>query len=134
MKNNAIEISLLPCASKVLEKLKWVLENRKLLPKHQIGFCCQKSSVDAVFTFVNFILHSFSQKRIVLRIFVDIEQTYDNVNISKLQYCMNQLDITGDLVNIITNLFSSKQIFIKNNDGSLTDPQISDLGLVRVHL
>lgn len=68
----------------VKNRLEWLFERKKILPNSQFGFRKSKSTSDCVSLLVSDILLAFSQNKPVIACFIDINSTYDNVNIDIL--------------------------------------------------
>lgn len=77
-------ISLLPVISKLFEKLllkrmKPIIEIKKLIPSHLIGFRNSHSTIDQVHRITNKIEKALEEKRVCSTIFLDVAQAFDKV-------------------------------------------------------
>ena len=78
-------ISVLPCFSKLLERImynrlyKFLIEN-KILYQKQFGFQNAHSTEHAILQLVNQITEPFSQGKYTLGIFLDFSKAFDTVN------------------------------------------------------
>lgn len=88
-------ITLLPCLSKLLEKLllkriKPVLENSDIIPQHQFGFRESHSTLEQVHRVVDVIENDFEEKRVCSAVFLDVQQAFDRVWHNGLLYKIKQ--------------------------------------------
>ena len=93
--NNYRPISVLPCFSKLLERIMYnrvysfLLENEILYEK-QFGFQKQHSTEHAIIQLVNQILKSFHEDKYTLGVFIDLSKAFDTVDhhilLTKLSY------------------------------------------------
>jgi len=77
-------ISLMPCLLKILEKmiyrrLQWSVESHFLLPETQSGFRSSRSCIDNLTILTNSVQLAFTNKALLIAIFLDIAGAFDNV-------------------------------------------------------
>lgn len=77
-------ISLLLISSKVMEilfikRLKPIIEDNNLIPKHQFGFRSNHSIIEQVHRIVDKINNSFLSKKYCSAVFLDVSQAFDKV-------------------------------------------------------
>ena len=77
-------ISLLPTISKLfermlLQKLKPILSDGRIIPNHQFGFREQHGTVEQVHRIVNTIKNALEEKNYCTAVFLDIAQAFDKV-------------------------------------------------------
>lgn len=77
-------ISLLPCMSKLFEKLLLkrlnpIIEAKQLIPDHQFGFRTKHSTIDQVHRVTNVISKALEEKKYCCGVFLDVAQAFDKV-------------------------------------------------------
>ena len=85
MLNNYRPISLLPCSSKILEKIMYkrlinYINNVGVLTKNQYGFRKNHSTNLALIELVNKISKSLDQGKFTIGVFLDLSKAFDTVN------------------------------------------------------
>ena len=97
--SNYWPISVLPCFSKILERLmydllyKYLKENNILYEK-QVGFLSGYSTNDAIIQLVDKIFNSFEKEQFTLGVFIDLRKAFDTVDDSILLKKMKLYGIT----------------------------------------
>lgn len=89
-------ISLLPCLSKLFEKLllqrlKPILVERQIIPDHQFGFRHEHATIEQVHRIVDVIRESLERKQYCSALFLDISQAFDKVWHPGLLYKLKKL-------------------------------------------
>ena len=93
--SNYRPISILPCFSKLLERVMYnrlyaYLTTNNILYEKQFGFQINHSTDHAIIQLVNEILHSFDENKFTLGVFIDLSKAFDTVNhqilLSKLEH------------------------------------------------
>lgn len=93
--NNFRPISILPCLSKVLEKLMFIrlysfLVKQNLLYDYQFGFLPRRSTTQATLHFVNQVTEAFEKNHYESGIFLDLSKAFDtldhNILLNKLEH------------------------------------------------
>ena len=83
--SNYRPISILPCLSKVFEKLFYIrlsgfLEKFDILNRSQYGFRPRHSTTMAILEFVNNVYEGFENNECTVGIFLDLKKAFDTVN------------------------------------------------------
>jgi len=117
-------ISLLPCMSKLFEKmllkrLKPILLEKKLIPDHQFGFRAEHSTIEQVHRIVKVIQEALEEKKYCSALFMDIAQAFDKVWHVGLQYKIKQL-FPQDFYRILKSYLSERFCIIKYQDAYST--------------
>jgi hypothetical protein len=78
-------ISLLTIMSKLFEKLllkrlKFIIEDKNLIPDNQFGFRTQHSTIDQVHRITNIIERSLEGKKVCSTLFLDVAQAFDKLS------------------------------------------------------
>ena len=111
-------ISILPCFSKVLEKLfhsrlSEFLSKFKILNHHQYGFRQHHSTYMAVLELVNQIFQGFENKEYTIGIFVDLKKAFDTVNHNILIDKLKFYGIHGTPLEWLTSYLSNRQQYVQ---------------------
>ena len=114
-------ISVLPCFSKLLERImynrlyKFLLENNILYQK-QFGFQNPHSTEHAILQLVNQIIEAFSQGKYTLGIFLDLSKAFDTVNHNILLEKPKAYGIQSENLKWFRSYLSNRKQFILYND------------------
>ena len=114
-------ISVLPCFSKLLERImynrlyKFVLENNILYQK-QFGFQNAHSTEHAILQSVNQIIEAFSQGKYTLGVFLDLSKTFDTVNHNILLEKLKAYGIQPENLKWFRSYLSNRKQFILYDD------------------
>ena len=114
-------ISVLPCFSKLLERImynrlyKFLLENN-ILYQRQFGFQNAHSTEHAILQLVNQITKAFSQGKYTLGIFLDLSKSFDTVNHNILLEKLNAYGIQSENLKWFRSYLSNRKQFILYND------------------
>ena len=114
-------ISVLPCFSKLLERImynrlyKFLLENNILYQK-QFGFQNAHSPEHAILQLVNQITEAFSQGKYTLGIFLDLSKAFDTVNHNILLEKLKAYGIQSENLKWFRSYLSNRKQFILYDD------------------
>ena len=98
--SNYRPISLLPCISKVLEKIvykrlfNFLKQNKSLIP-HQFGFRKDHSTDYAILHLYDRIVNSLSKKEHTIAIFMDLSKAFDTIDHQILLHKLNLYGVRG---------------------------------------
>ena len=98
--NNYRPISILPCFSKIFERIMYNrvydhLISNNLLYKQQFGFQKNHSTEHAILHLVNELTKSFKQQKYTLGVFIDLSKAFDTVNHAVLLEKLKCYGISG---------------------------------------
>ena len=127
-------ISLMSCICKILhsiinKRIEWFMENNKIFKSHVIGFRKYHSTVDNLSTLVTDIQISFCKNKLTLGCFVDIENAYNNVDITVMIRILDQLGIGNKMCKYIWQFLSERTLKINVNGTYIT--RNSGIGLAQ---
>lgn len=119
--NNYRPISILPSLSKVLEKiinkrLTNYLEKNKLISDAQYGFRPNRSTDDAVHSFIDFIATKLDKKRKCLTIFLDLAKAFDTVSLPNLLLKLEKLGVRGRQLLLFESYLSGRMQRVRMGD------------------
>lgn len=120
-----IGLFLVPCLSKILEKLFYLrlsgfLTKFNILNHHQHGFRPHHSTAMAILELVNNIYESFENNQYTVGVFVDLKRAFDTVNHEILLDKLTFYGIKGIPLTWLTNYLSHRQqcIVVYNHTSS----------------
>ncbi|KAI0992583.1 hypothetical protein K3495_g15602, partial [Podosphaera aphanis] len=114
-------ISLIPCLSKLLER---IFSQRisflanihpDILHPSQMGGRKQRSAVDAVLLLQNFIENSFSKNKVVSSVFLDIMGAFDQLQPSKLIDILQRKKLPACFISWVDSFLSHRKISLLFN-------------------
>ena len=114
-------ISVLPCFSKILEKImcnhlyKYLTDN-SILYKKQFGFQEGHSTEHAVVQLTDQIWNNFESKQYTLGVFVDLSKSFDTVNHKNVISKLENYGIRGDNLLWFVSYLTNQIQFIKYNN------------------
>ena len=99
-RSNYRPTSVLPCFSKILERLRYnflykYLKENNILHEKQFSFQAQDSTSDAIVQLVDKIFDSFEKEQFTPRVFIDLSKAFDTVDHSILLEKLKLYGITG---------------------------------------
>ena len=113
-------ISVLPCFSKLLERImynrlyKYLLQNNLFYEK-QFGFQASNSTEHAVIQLISQILDAFNENKYTLGIFIDLSKAFDTVDHHKLLKKLDMYDIKGKNFKIVSQLSNKQKTIYKTS-------------------
>jgi hypothetical protein len=123
-KTNVRPISMASCVCKVrvLERMtnkhiSWWLENNQKFLETQYGFRRNKGCTDNIAILTTEILKAFEGRKTVTALFLDIKSAYNKAHCSTLMDTLTAVGFSGNLLALIFNLVSSREL--EANDGWL---------------
>ena len=123
--SNYRPISVLPCFSKILERLmynclyKYLKENNILYEK-QFGFQSGYSTSNAIVQFVDKIFDSFEKEQFTLGVFIDLSEAFDTVDHSLLLKKLKLYGITDKNLTWFESYLSNRKQYIEIGENSKT--------------
>ena len=114
-------ISLLPCFSKILEKvintqLMHYLEVNEILNNTQFGFRANRSTTAATLKLTDFILDAFDKKEFVVGVFLDLTKAFETVDHTILFHKLEQIGIRNISLDLFKSYLSNRQQYVKYNN------------------
>lgn len=125
-------ISLLPVLSKLFEKLIHrrllkIIDERKLIPKHQFGFRKQHSTIDQVHRIISVIERALEEKKVCSAIFLDVTQAFDKVWHKGLNYKLRKL-LPACYAKLLQSYLTDRYFRIKQDD-AFSEPKMIQAGV-----
>ena len=116
-------ISVLPCFSKIIEKIiaNWLLSflpKYNILYDYQFGFIPGKSTTHAILSLVDYLINSFEDNKLTCGIFLDISKTFDTIDHNILLSKLYKYGIRGNTLNWFMNYLSNRYKFVSINNTS----------------
>ena len=110
-------ISLLPCFSKVIEKVISIqlisyLETNDILNDSQFGFRAARSTTAATLNLVDFILEAFDRHEFAIGVFLDLTKAFETVDHSILLHKLNHIGVRGSNLNLMRSYLSERQQYV----------------------
>ena len=128
--NNYRPISLLPCFSKVLEKVMYkkminYVNKIGILSKHQFGFRKNHSTNFALIDLVNRIATVLDNNEFAIGVFLDLSKVFDTVNHSLLLQKLEHYGIRGIVLEWFKNYITERYQGVKWNNEVSDKTEIS---------
>lgn len=114
-------ISLLPCASKILEKIVskrifWLIEKNKFIDKNQLAFKKGRSTTDSLIHLDFFISSALSEKNHASILAIDFEQAFDRIGLHVILKQLIEWKIGPKILNYVKAFLSNRKFRIKTNN------------------
>ena len=124
--SNYRPISVLPCFSKILERLMYsrlnkYLKENSILYEKQFGFQSGYSTYDAIVQLVDKIFDSFEKELFTLGVFIDLSKAFDTVDHSILLKKLKFYGITDKNLACFESYLSNRKQCIEVGENSKTD-------------
>lgn len=118
--NNYRPISILPCFSKVMEKVVYKriichINNNSILYKHQYGFRKNHSTYMAVLHLIDNIISTLDSNIFVCSIFLDLSKAFDTVNHNILLAKLQKYGFHGIVFKWLQNYITKRSQFVSIN-------------------
>ena len=115
--SNYRPISVLPCFSKLFEKLVFnriysFLDVNSILYKYQFGFLPGKNTSHAILSLVDHIIHSFENKSLTCGIFLDLSKAFDTLDHNILLKKLYNYGIRGPTLSWFTSYLSDRSQYV----------------------
>ena len=116
-------ISILPCFSKIFEKitayrLYSYLLRYVILFDHQFGFIPGINTTHAIISLVDYLINSFEDNKLTCGIFIEISEAFDTIDHNILLSKLYKYGIKGNTLNWLINYLSNRYIFVSMNNTS----------------
>lgn len=129
--NNYRPISVLPCISKIYEKIiqqqleKYLNEN-KIINPNQFGFVTNSSTLAACTQLINFVEQNIDQNNYVSCIFLDLQKAFDTIDHNILYQKFTRIGIHHRALQLLQSYHNNRKQFvqIRNTSSSLTNPEL----------
>ncbi len=138
--NNYRPMSLLPCISKVFEKVLFnhiftFLRHNRLVKRNQSGFTPGDSTINQLIAMCNELYQCVDEGDEMVAVFLDLSKAFDKVWHKGLLYKIEHIGVCGKLLDLVTSYLSNRKqmVSISGCTSSLTNlkagvPQGSVLG------
>ena len=132
--SNYIPISVLPCFSKILERImynrlyKYLIENNILYSK-QFGFQNRHSTDHALVQLVDQIIESFENNQYTLGVFINLSKAFDTVDHSTLLKKLKLYSITDRNYGWLKSYLSNRRQFVQINEKEKTSLETISYGV-----
>lgn len=115
-------ISMMSCICKLFhsiinKRLEWFCEQKGLFSNNTTGFRKAHSTYDSLSSLVTNIQIGFSNKKCTVGCFLDIDNAYNNIDISSLLKIINDLGVGIKICTYLWNFLKERRLTIQLNDG-----------------
>ena len=123
-------ISILPCFSKILERIMYnrlfkYLTTNEILYKKQFGFQEGHSTEHAIMQLIDNINNSFEKNHFTLGVFIDLSKAFDTVDHYILITKLKQYGIQGNNIRWFESYLSNRKQYIAYNNKSTSFKDIT---------
>ena len=131
--NNYRAITICSAMAKIFsimvnERLKKIVNEKKLICDNQIGFKEGSRTADHIFVLKNTIDNYLQDGKKIYSCFVDFKKAFDNVWRYGLYYKLLNAGVNCDIVKIIKSMYDKTQLCLKMN-GNLSNPILAKKGV-----
>ena len=121
--SNYRPVSVLPCFSKVLERLVFnrcieFIDKNNLLNEKQFGFRANHSTNMAIMQLVDKINNAVEQSKTTLGVFLDLSKAFDTIDHDILLYKLELYGFRGVVKEWFKNYLSDRKQYVKYNDNT----------------
>lgn len=118
-------ISLMSCLCKILHsiinrRMEWYIENRCLFAEETIGFRKARSCYDNLNSIITAIQTGFSKKLMTIGCFIDIDNAYNNVDITSLLGTLDQLGVGAHFCRYLWEFLKERYLTIDGSDYNIS--------------
>ena len=118
--SNYRPISVLPCFSKILERIMYnrlfsYLDKNDILYNKQFGFQKANSTDHAIIQLIDQLVKSFNDNKFTIGVFIDLSKAFDTVDHQILLGKLKHYGITGNNLKWFHSYLSNRKQFIKFN-------------------
>ena len=122
-------ISVLPCFSKILEKIMYnrlydYLTEHKILYKKQFGFQQKHSTEHALLELINEISDSFEKDKFTIGVFIDLSKAFDTVDHDILTKKLERYGVTGTNLTWFKSYLTGRKQCVAYDDLTTTTKKI----------
>ena len=116
--SNYRPISVLPCFSKILERIMYNrlynhLRENNILYNKQFGFQKNTSADHAILELVNELRQSFDENKFTVGVFIDLSKAFDTIDHKILLHKLKHYGINGNILKWFSNYLSNRQQYIQ---------------------
>ncbi|XP_013183181.2 probable RNA-directed DNA polymerase from transposon BS [Amyelois transitella] len=117
-------IALISCTCKIFHsiitrRLEWYFEKNKLFSDETIGFRRTRSCMDNLSRLVSRIQIGFSEGLVTVGCFIDINNAYNNVDISCLVLSLDKIGVGASVCNYLWQFLSGRSLFIELDNNKI---------------
>lgn len=128
-------ISLISSVCKVfhnilLNRIEWFVEHNHMLSHNTTGFRKGRSTIENLSCLTSRIQIGFSERKLTIACFIDIDNAYNNVDLNSLLDTMDRIGIGAKNCKYIWNFLSERHLRVKGNNYEVTS-RISRRGLAQ---
>ena len=116
--SNYRPISVLPCFSKILEKIMYNrlynhLYENNILYNEQFGFQKNTSTDHAILELVDELRQSFNENKFTVVVFIDLSKAFDTIDHEILLHKLKHYGVNGNILKWFSNYLSNRKQYIQ---------------------
>ena len=124
--SNYRPISVLPCFSKILERIMYnrlfdYLNKHNMLYNRQFGFQKANSTDHAIIQLADQLIESFNNNKFTIGVFIDLSKAFDTVDHQILLKKLKHYGVVGNNLKWFQSYLSNRKQFIKFNQTEETN-------------